>query len=523
MRDELKKHLITKYPQIKPAQVEKYVNNYVDAVLRELERQFAAASSEDILAGEISFAEEAVAIKCRQATFDGTRMRVYAMMQMDTSTALVIVTHKGNSHQHRVSKVTLNPKYKKEIFKALINEERELDDKYLDELDGKANYTIPIDMDALLSYIRHTVAALQRSPSHQYTAKLYRNLSAANQIKQRAVAQADGSYIVKEYWEVIDSGRAHGHGLSLQRVAKEVRHAALGRCVKIDFKASSYAVMTSIALAINPNLKVEAIKEYIKNRTAVRKRIAKQIGVSDERMKTIFTAMGFGADLKNNPFSSIRRTLGQTKYDLLVANSEFAHITQAHNAVRKTILKHDLFKGVDFLIGNYKYSALDKAGTKRSPNQKLAWIYQACERMALDIVIEKMPSDYAELLPVHDCLYIKQALPSHVMLDLKYELQQIFPLLTFEQEIVIPIHAAEDHSKYNDALDAEENAHKLRIAGATSDARDYKSANVAVGHEGLKTADYRDETDEQYERRRKLQFMLDLHKHEKQREADDFE
>jgi hypothetical protein len=398
-----------------------------------------------------------------------------------------------------------------------------LDDKYLDELDSKSNYTIPVDMGALDSYIKHTIKSLQSSPSHQYTAKLYRNLSAANHIKQRAIEQADGSHIVKEYWELIDSGRMHGHGLSLQRVAKEVRHAALGHCAKIDFKASSYAVMTSIALAINPSLKVEALRDYIKNRTKVRQRIAKKLGISDEWMKTIFTAMGFGADLKNNPFSSIRRKLGQSKYDMLLVNDEFMCIKQALDDVRKTILKNDTFKNDDFQIGDYQYATVDKAGKKRSPNQKLAWIYQAFERMALNMVIEKMPADYTMLLPVHDCLYIKQALPAQVMLDLKDELRQVFPLLDFEQENVFPIHAAEDHAKHDDALNADKNAHRERIKDATRVAKGYKSVHIAVGAEGLKPVDFSSETDEQYERRRKLQLMLDLHKHEKMRDAETFE
>ncbi len=369
-------------------------------------------------------------------------------------------------------------------------------------------------MEALDSYIRATTQSLATKHNSAYNNKLYRNLIASKRIKQRAVEQADGSYLIKEYWDQIDSGRVHGHGLSLQRVAKEVRHAALGRCAKIDFKASSYAILTSLALAIDPNLRVESLKSYIQYRTQVRIRIANAIGISEEWMKTIFTSLGFGAEVKDNPFNSIRKKLGSEKFNLLVANQEFAYIKQDLDVVRDTILKSDQFKGNEFSVGAYKYSAIDsKTGSKRSRNQKLAWIYQAAERMALDIVIEHMPDNYSMLLPVHDCIYIKQRLSSSVLIELHFRLRKLFPLLSFEQEIIIPIHATQDHFKRDDGFAAEVAAHRARIAQEELDARGYKS-QVAFVAEPPKVFDFRNETVHDYELRRKRQFLLDIEQHE---------
>ena len=398
----------------------------------------------------------------------------------------------------------------------------ELEATYLDDLDAKTNYSIVIDMDALDSYIRHTKAALLKSPNIKYTEKLYRNLSAANHVKQRAERQEDGSYALKEYWEQIDSGRVHGQGLSLQRLSKEVRHAALGRCVKIDFKASSYAILASLALAIDPSLKVQAIKDYIKHRTAIRQRLAKKIGISEEWMKTIFTAMGFGADVKDNPFSSIRKMLGQEKFNRLVANDEFGRIKDALDDVRQTILKAKAFAGDDVEIGDYKYNATDpKTGRRRTRNQKLAWIYQACERTALDVVIDKMPQGYQMLLPVHDCLYIRQELPAEVAKDLKVEIRGLFELLDFEQEDVIPIHAAEDHHKYSGPDKEEEEAHRSRMLDAECQSAGYKPFLAQISANAPRTVIPDAETEEEYEARRRRRFLLDLEIHRRNGRASD--
>lgn len=523
MRKELRKELTINHPNLKTYQAVKCVNDYLDAVMTQIATQYATVTSDDIDAGEFSFAVDDVSKQCGQATLVGKRVRVYTMMQAQSNTSLVIETYKGNSISKRISKVTFNPKYKKEIFKELIENDYVLNDTYLDTLDKKSNYMLPIDMDALDSYIKGTRQTLGAAKNQKYIEKLYRNLSAATHIKQRAVVQADGKYIVNEYWEEIDSGRAHGHGLSLQRVGKEVRHAALGRCAKIDFKASSYAILTSLALKINPTIKVESLKEYIQHRTIIRQRIAEKIGISEDWMKTIFTAMGFGADLKNNPFSSIRKKLGEEKFSLLVANEEFSYIKQSLDVVRDTVLKSSEFKSDIFVVGKYTYKELDgKTQKKRNKNQKLAWIYQAYERMALDIVIEQIPSNYDQLLPVHDCIYIKQSLPSQIVLDLKTKIREIFPLLDFEQELVIPIHSPEDHNKFTDAIAAEDAEHRSRIAQEELVARGYVSKNFPHDLSLPAKPDYVKESNEDYELRRKRQFLLDIQMHESANEnADD--
>jgi hypothetical protein len=520
MRNKLIALLASKYPTLKGYQVQDCVNRYVDCVMREIAFRFATITSEDIDAAEFSFAADKVNREIGQSTLDGKRLRVWTLMNLHTETSLVLVTYEGNSLTNRVSKVTLNPRYKKEILTELVTNNFTLTNAHVETTKEAPNFSIPIDMDALDSYIKNTEHILSTAKTGNYKEKLIRNLLAASRIKVKAEIQDDGTYHVKEYWTPIDSGRIHGHGFSLQLAPKEVRHAALGRCSKIDFKASSYAILTSIALVINPQLKVEALKSYIKYRAPIRTRIAKKVGVSEDWIKTVFTSLGFGAEVKDNPFNTIRNKLGKEKFNILVANQEFASIKYELDVVRSTILKSDQFSGDEFLIGDYTYKHIDsKTGLKRNKNQKMAWIFQAIERMALEIVINKMPENFTMLLPVHDCLYVKQRLPAHVLLDLKDEIRQLVPLLDFEQELIIPIHAAEDHDKFNLEIEADESAHKQRIAAAEREARGYKSETIDSVHQ--KVSDYTNETDAEYEHRRNQQFLRDIRRHEEAKDDED--
>jgi hypothetical protein len=520
MRNKLTALLASKHTTLKRFQVQDYVNRYVDCVMREIAFRFATITSEDIDAAEFSFAVDKVNREIGQASLDGKRLRVWTLMQLHTETSLVLVTYEGNSITNRVSKVTLNPRYKKEILTELVTNNFALTSSHAESTKEAPNFSIPIDMDALDSYIKNTKQILSTSKNGNYKEKLIRNLLAARRIKVKAEVQDDGIYLVHEYWTQIDSGRIHGHGFSLQLAPKEVRHAALGRCSKIDFKASSYAILTSIALVINPQLEVESLKSYIKYRAPIRTRIAKKVGVSEDWIKTVFTSLGFGAEVKDNPYNTIRNKLGKEKFNILVANQEFASIKHELDVVRNTILKSEQFSGDEFTLGKYTYKHIDsKTEMKRNKNQKMAWIFQAIERMALEIVINKMPENFTMLLPVHDCLYVKQRLPAHVLLDLKDEIRQLVPLLDFEQELIIPIHAAEDHDKFNLAIEAEESAHKKRIYQEEIKAMGHKSEFMDSVHQ--KESDYTNETDAEYEHRRHQQFLRDIQMHEESKDDDD--
>ncbi len=435
MKERLRRALAGRYPTLKPYQLNRCVNKYVAELIGELALQISTGNVES---GEIDFASDGVRARCNRVKIDGAQRYVLSVMHEHPSTALVLVVYEGNSITHEISKVIFNPRYKKDILEELQRESlvQELNPTYLDELETKANWDVCVDVKALASYIKATRAALAKPGQQEgYIETLTANLLIANVLLGRVRVVA-GKDVLREYWEQTDCGRVYGHGLSLQRVPRQVRNAALGPCHKYDFKASSYALMTSLALQIDPTLKVAAIKDYIKYRSAIRKRIAAEVGISEEWMKEIFTAIGFGAKTSDNPFSYVRSKLGSEKYNLLMANDEFMYIKIQFDAITEVIAKAFPNDGFEFF--GRTYSNIDpKRKTKRSKAQKLAWIYQCMESAAMQSFVDlaKEPP----LLAAHDCLFFKNKLPLSSESDIRYKLNQEFSLLNFEHQEVMPI------------------------------------------------------------------------------------
>jgi hypothetical protein len=174
MRSKLIALLASKHPTLKGYQVHDYVKRYVDGVMREIAFRFATITSEDIDAAEFSFAVDKVNREIGHGSLDGKRLRVWTLMQLHTETSLVLVTYEGNSITNRVSKVTLNPRYKKEILTELITNNFTLTSAHVETTKEAPNFSIPIDMDALDSYIKNTENILSTAKTGNYKEKLIR-------------------------------------------------------------------------------------------------------------------------------------------------------------------------------------------------------------------------------------------------------------------------------------------------------------------------------------------------------------
>jgi hypothetical protein len=218
-------------------------------------------------------------------------------------------------------------------------------------------------------------------------------------------------------------------------------------------------------------------------------------------VKTIFTAIGFGAELKNNQFNAIRgafakvarmkhdasirlerdiyNNLGADEFMRLVENRTFCYIYEELQVINQTIL--DYFKTNALVINNRSYSNIhDKTGKKRNDRQKLAWIYQALEFTAM-VQFSELVEDLAQqesLLTTHDCIYYKNKLSASVKVDATYLLNQKFPYLRFEEEEIVPI--VEDAyftARFAQTIQFEQ-AHKQRIEEQELLARNYASKYV---------------------------------------------
>ena len=496
---------------------ERCVNKYVDAMLVAISNSLSINHKTNEFGSDYFSFPQA---KTREeiGTIGKKQEYIYQVMKGDLSTSLVIVIRKGYSKNgvSKLSMVAINPIYKELIMDELLNLRLESTQKLLDEIEQDWNCEVNIDPVSLASFIKKTTATIKSTTNGDaYKDKLLRNLTAARQL-QVMTHPADETHstpYVKERWEMADSGRLYGQGYSLQRMPKEVRHAALGVCHKYDFKACAFAIMAGLATAIDPSIKVGAILEYVKNRQAIRTRIAEQLNLPESVVKTIFTALGFGAELKNNQHNAIRgalaqaarkqqdttvrldraiyNNLGADEFKRLVFDTTFGYIYEELQQINKTII--DYFKTHNITTDYVTYSQINpKTGKKRNDRQKLAWIYQSLESMAMRQFAEF--SEQAALLTTHDCVYFKRRLPAHVVLDATFKLQQTFPYLRFEHEAIFPIvDDAEFAARFSEA-DRFELEHKQRIAEQTEIAKLYCAAkeqalrNVATAHSAFSSA-----------------------------------
>jgi hypothetical protein len=473
---------------------ERCVNKYVDEMMQAISAAIANRQKDNqLLPDQFYFCQS----KVREAigTIGKKQHYIYQVMKDDSSTALLLVIHKGfsNNGVSRLSTCTINPIYKELVLEEILNLRIESNQHLLDEIESDANYSVSVSPQSLQSFITKTAETIRTtSNGDSYKDKLLSNLTAARQLQlmTHAADEDHPTPYLNERWEMADSGRIYGQGYSLQRMPKEVRHAALGVCHKYDFKACAFALMAGLAHAIDRTLLIGATLDYVKNRQKIRERVAKQLNISESLVKTIFTAMGFGAELKNNQHNAIRgalaksarqqydsnvrlerdvyNNLGADEFQLLIANPTFRFIYDELQTINATILAY--FKTHDLQIGDNTYNAIDpKTGKRRTDKQKLAWIYQALEAQAMERFVDLAGQE--PLLTTHDCIYFKQKLPVSQVLDITMQLQEQFPYLRFEHEAIYPIAGdAEYEARFAEA-DAFELAHKLHIEAETQRAQ----------------------------------------------------
>jgi len=436
MKNELMRCLAAKH-RLTAKQLQKAVDKYLSVMLVNIGESILDWGFQD---DQLSLPLTDMRGQIGRITTDQGEQWILPLMLQNPDTALVLVDFKGQLGKY--SRVSLNPKYKQQIMDELLNLHKELSPRRLREMKAKADTFIRVDPLSLDSFIRKTTETYRNAKDQKYKDALHQNIMLARQLVQQIEVDEEDQFVIGEYWEMTDSGRAYGHGLSLQRVPQVVRHAALGRCHKYDFKASAYALLTGLALQYEPELQVADLTDYIKDRSLIRKSLAKQIGVSEDWMKTIFSAIGFGAKVVGNPYNAIAKMLGATKNEMLMANKQFQNIKAAFDRVTAVVLANHTG---EFELEGRVYSAVDSEGKKRDNNQKLAWIYQVLESTA-SAEFAKLAAEqgHVPVLWTHDCLYYKEKLPSDVAADVGYFLRKRFPLINFEYEGVWPIQADED-------------------------------------------------------------------------------
>jgi len=160
----------------------------------------------------------------------------------------------------------------------------------------------------------------------------------------------------------------------------------------------------------------------------------------------------------------VYNNLGAEEFKRLVENRTFGYIYDELQHINKTIIAY--FGTHELAFDDATYSELNpKTGKKRNERQKLAWIYQALEAMAMKQFAELAQQE--PLLTTHDCLYFKQKLPASVVLDATVKLQDTFTFLRFEHEPIFPIAEQDQFEARRNEVKRVEAEHRRFIAEQT--------------------------------------------------------
>lgn len=465
------------YPDMKQYLSERYAFKYVSELLPLIGYALTFKPNE-MYPDRFHFSRVAI----RTAVSDNRASSLMGLMDCSPRTRIINFVHTGFTGV--MSTAVLNPIYKELVMQALETTTITLGRKEREDIQRNWTHRIPVDANSLMNYIEQTQRDLKNSTSNSLDRHLDRNLLAARTLMEQLEEDEQGIH-VKEVWSTKDSGRQYGKYNSLQTRPKNVRHAALGKCHRYDFKACAFSIMLSLAHQIDPSIKIESIRDYIKNRTKIRNKIAAETNCRPDDIKQVFTALGFGAKVVDNGFKAIRKVFGKRAddYQRLVNNQTFQWINEDLQAVNRVILAQ--FPADEFELAGRQYTKTYQKGDKtaeRNDNQKLAWIYQCFEAEALAqfVSLVEQLSGLKPLLEVHDCVYYSNPVPADAKNSAVIFLRDNLQYIDIEGEDVFPITTDEAfNSRFDDQV-RDEQDHRALIAQQEQLARGYQSNYQSV-------------------------------------------
>ncbi len=352
----------------------------------------------------------------------------------------------------------------------------------VEETIAAANRLIPVNRQSLCDYIeRSREQALTSTGNYKNT--IIDGIARATDLLQLIVTDETGEYLPEAYFTA-DTGREYGRGFSLQCQPKLIRHAALGHCHQYDFQAHSFAVMTSLARMIAANsgqtIQTSAIEDYVRYRSRIRQQISTETGIVVDKIKSIFTSLGFGARISASPYTAIRGQVTEEQFELLINNRTFGYIVEELRAVQDLIADHFPATGFDGELG-FRYEPVDAEGHKRNRSQRLAWIYQNLETYTRVKFQDYVRSQTGQepLLTVHDGVYYLQPIPAEVLVDAQVMLRDEFELVRIEHTPIWPITTNAGYANRHAELDQEQLDHQQRMREQERIARGYQPVAVA--------------------------------------------
>jgi hypothetical protein len=308
---------------------------------------------------------------------------------------------------------------------------------------------VPIDMDSLDSYIQSTTKEIEKSEKNsKHEAMLYRNLRQAKYVKiiSDVFYSVYNQNVLPQIPKPSPYGRVYYRGINLQNMTKEVRRACLGKHYVYDLNAAIYAIKLMLAKKV---LKANDIddyghftytKEYLDWKAPLRKQLAKHITAysdGEKLVKDAITAIGFGARIGGGSWLVDGEWHTTSIEDIIMNKTDRENfmndpwikkfVKEQH--VMTTIIADDFIKDSNFIELVKDVPNMVK-NNKIRKSQVMSYLFQHTEKMIIDLITENIPV----ITKVHDSFITKDKLTNEQLTTIRYELNQLEPLMTIGSE-----------------------------------------------------------------------------------------
>ncbi|MBT4764809.1 hypothetical protein HOO14_07425 [bacterium] len=141
--------------------------------------------------------------------------------------------------------------------------------------------------------------------------------------------------------------------------------------------------------------KLDIVYEYVRNKTDIRNKLAKELTMPLEQFKSVLQALTYGAEMNRSPYRSIYKYCnGDDKIIKKVINNAW---------LRRYM---EAFKLAGVALEDKGVGSINAVGikfVKNKDSQRMAHILQGYERQVLDVVIKHSDRNNIALL-LHDCV-----------------------------------------------------------------------------------------------------------------------
>lgn len=320
-------------------------------------------------------------------------------------------------------------------------------------------FDIQVDIDSLSSFIESSKRVMSNQVTdNAYYKKIQVNLTEASKLLFE-IEKKENSYVLTDQFCLSDSGTVFGKRFS--ELSNELKTALIGKCSKVQIKESNFACLASIAKTYNPTLNIDALLDFIKHKSHTCETIALEIKSKKYIIEKVFSLI----DLTNSVSditTELQRILGDS-FDQLLGNYQFECILTDIMKVKVTILQE----------------------TDSTVDDQLKWVHEAYESMILDKLVQLIPEQYEPIVTDRDCVYVRYSIPSDILVDIKYQIRELFPLIDFVKTHVIPIHLSDFKSKAEIEHESDLQLHRSRIIEDTELAKHYQSHFCTVNNDSI--------------------------------------